>query len=501
MADLFRETMLKLLINAQDNTGAGVKSARGNLDTLASTAEKVSKLVAGYLTYQVVVNGVEKFIALGDTYKTVEARIKTYTHSMEEQVAVQGRLFDMSQDAGAEIDAMARLYAKVTEAGKAYNATQADVLKLSETVALSFKAQGSTAAEVNSTITQLTQALSGDVAQWQDFGPLMDTNLKLVNVAAKNLGYDGIGALKKAMSDSEVSGKQLSDALVKGFDEIKAAADAMPTTASQAMTKLNNALLMYVGQVDKAHGITTKFAGGIEYLSQHVDDLAQVAQVLATLMLGKLAVGLTRSTAELITNTLATRAKAAADREAAIQAGIHAEAVTKSALAVGALNAAIGGLVAWEVGQTIGEWATQFDAVRISGSYVAQLFVGLANDWKFLTGAMSDREYYAAVTGLHDEFNQIREGLRQTVVDAENAQKVQTEQVKQQQAAQREAFTLTESKLKDSTKLIEEQYKRQTDAATFGLSAKKAAIEGSVLNETVQAQRLFEAEKTSLLQR
>ena len=129
------DLLLRLILSAQDQTGEGVRSANANLDTMANTAKKVGAMVAAYLTFEVVIGGLEKFAELGDKYAQIVAQIKSTTTSTEELVTAELKLYDIAQDSGVGLDVLSDFYAKVSDAGKAYNATQADTLKLSDTVA------------------------------------------------------------------------------------------------------------------------------------------------------------------------------------------------------------------------------------------------------------------------------------------------------------------------------------------------------------------------------
>lgn len=400
------DLLLRLILSAQDQTGEGVRSANANLDTMANTAKKVGAMVAAYLTFEVVIGGLEKFAELGDKYAQIVAQIKSTTTSTEELVTAELKLYDIAQDSGVGLDVLSDFYAKVSDAGKAYNATQADTLKLSETVALSFKASSSGAAEVNSTITQLSQSLGSDTVQWEDFGLLADTNLKLVNLAAKNLGYDGITAMKKAMSDGQVTSKDMAAALVKGFGEIKTAADAMPTSTEASMTKLNNALLVTVGRFNEAIHGTERWAALLDRIAKGMDN-----------------------------PTIGT--------------GFMAEATAV--------------------------WLAGLD--RMTGGTKVSL------------------------ADIHKQFEDRRNGIVQNGQAVAQSEAQTAEAVRLAQQKQREAFDVTEARLKAGTKILEGEYARRTEAMTAGLNASKAAVEASALNETVQAQRIAEAEKASLLQR
>lgn len=664
MADLSRNLVLELLINARNNTGGATREASANIETIATTAQKVSALVQGYLTYRIAVSGAEEFIRLNDLATNLAGRLKIATTSQTEFNKAQDGLFDVAQHTRSSLESVISLYAQTNKTVRELGKSQEDSLALNQLINESYKISGASTAAMSGSLEQFIQSLQSGVFRGQEFNSVMEQGPRLAQALADGLGVPK-DSLRGLAEEGKLTSKTIIDALLSQRDVIEAEYSKIEQTVEGSMTQARNALLRYVSQSEQAHSITQKLAGGISTLAEHVDDLVSVGEVLGTVLLGKIVVGMTGATRSIIENTLASREKAAADllaanalrdmlstqsaavaisaklsaavvaeararkeqvaadaasrtaslesaraalqvaeaveietaalqaatlaarerlvsaattqsiiaAEAELSAAIEAEAKhqwtaaaaakahsdalgklmaseAEAALATGeltaaekalntalannraasaesaaasakitgavatagttakvstlafdALNAAMMLPLAWEVGQTIGEWATQFEKVRIGGSYLAEMWVNMGIEWRQLKGDLTWEQYYQELGRVQEEFKAVRDGLTDASEKMAQAQQAATEQVKQQQAARRESFDKTAEKLKEGTKIVEEQYARQAGIQDQALAAKLAKIAASGQAENLQAQQSAVAENEAMNQR
>ncbi|MGR9051368.1 MAG: tape measure protein, partial [Gammaproteobacteria bacterium] len=314
------ELAMRLLIGAEDRTGPAAKSARQNVQSISDQLARFEVVAKRVLDLRLFVGFAKDSIELSDGYKALSGRITQVTKDTGNLAAKQAQLFDLAQDTQTGLGSTVNLFTKSAEALKNVQDGQEKALKLTEAVNLSFKAQALGTADIESTVRQLTQAIGTSNVQWEDFGQVADANLLLANVAAKNLGFDGLGALKQAMSNNQVTNTQLVDSIIGGLDEIKAASEAMPLTVQAAFTTLNNSVLRYVGESDAANKSTQAIAGSIRLLADNLNTVANAAVLVAEIYGTRVAIGLLKSAQGYVENAQAARASAAAaQQEAAAQ--------------------------------------------------------------------------------------------------------------------------------------------------------------------------------------
>jgi len=312
MASL-KDLALKIIIGGEDKSGPSFSSARKNVDSLGDGIAKVKSQLTGFVQAYLSVSAIKGGFGLVDTYNELQAKIRQVVGDSDKLAAVQDRLFKISQATASPIRDTVDLYARASEALKRVADGQELAAKLTETVNLSFKAQGSRMAEMSSTVTQLTQAIGTGTVTWEDFGNVAQSNLLLTNTAAKNLGYDGISALKQAISESKVSGEQMTRAIVAGFDEIKARADQMPIGVSRSLVLIDNALIKFAGESNTANTAARTFAETLQFIAGHINEIANSALVVAEVYAIKMVSGMVASGKAMLQASEAANVKAAAD--------------------------------------------------------------------------------------------------------------------------------------------------------------------------------------------
>jgi len=425
---------VRLIIAAQDATGGAVRSAREGIQSISTTASQVFGALKGYLTYKINVEGAAELLSLGDKYEGLKARIKLVSDSTAEFTTAQSALFDIAQKTRSDLESVVTVYGKTEKAVKALGGSQKDSLDLSQLIAESFKVSGAAASETAGGIQQLSQALSSGVLRGDEFNSVMENAPRLAQALAAGLDIP-IGRLRTMAEAGELTADKVVKALLTQKEAIARDYAQIPQTVEGAMTQARNSLLRYVGELNASTGITQRVAGFIKLASDHLSELAQVAGVVAAVMGGNLAKSMLAYGAAQIQSIQATRAQAASAVEAraaalALAEGKVAElratvasteamlaetvargtyirnleleasltkalATQKLALreaetslatasaagatstslltkAMGALNLAIAGVIAADVGWAIGSWLRQFETARLAGTALAE---------------------------------------------------------------------------------------------------------------------------------
>lgn len=356
-----------IILRLQDEASRGLDNARQHVSGIGQEIDRVKQLAIGLFSFVAIKSGIENLIGLSDTFASLNGRIKQAVGAAGDYVAKQKQLFDIAQRTAVSLEDTTALYARGASALKNFSNGQELAAKLTETVNLSFKAQSSSAAEVSSTVTQLTQSIATDAVQWEDFGQLADTNLMLVNIAAKNLGYDGIGSLKKAMSEGKVSNVDLVNAIVDGFKEVKDAADQMPLGVAKSWQQLKTQFLEYVGLSGDATDATHGMVGAIQFVTKHLNELIPLVVSAGEVLLAAFGASKLKALITYTEGMLAAK-KAAAEFVGPVQAATGA--VTLFSRAIGLISKSVYALIAWEVVKSVAEWAMQFKVVANEVDYL-----------------------------------------------------------------------------------------------------------------------------------
>lgn len=162
--------------------------------------------------------------------------------------------------------------------------------------------------------------------------------------------------------------------------------------------------------------------------------------------------------------------------------------LTKTERAFNAVNSAMQLAFAFEIGQTVGEWLRQFDAVRTAGSYLAETMAMVGTGVEGMLNNMSLSERWAQIKQIHADFDQIRaEGTVKAQQDAATtatAEEQKTQAIETSALKQQQSFKVVEEATKALTASIAAEAKAQTAAIEQSLAERLAAIDATNVSET-----------------
>lgn len=216
---------------------------------------------------------IDKLKQYADGWASASGAIRIATKSVEEAAAVQDRLFKSAQDTRQEFGSMVELYTRVARSGKSLGKSQEDILKFSELIGKSLAVQGGPVESMKGALLQLGQALGGGVVRAEEFNSVLEGAPYILQVVANNLkGVNGdIGALRKVMLDGKLTSQAFFDAFLAGSGQIGSDFDKSAFTIAQAFTIVQNALMKYVGELDKSLGVSQAVGKAARWLADNFD--------------------------------------------------------------------------------------------------------------------------------------------------------------------------------------------------------------------------------------
>ncbi|MGZ4954138.1 MAG: tape measure protein, partial [Methylobacter sp.] len=369
-----------------------------------------------------------------------------------------------------------------------------------------------------------------------------------------------IGQLRGMAEAGELTSDRLISALGKVAPSVAEKFNQLPLTVSQAMTQLNNAFTLYIGNADKSNGATTRLSGVISGVANNFNTIANAALLVAEIYGAKLAVGLVTSTQAFIANALSAKQKALADQQAALatqnllqweakKAAISVEnslamireaqlqralatteeqrvlavkaldaaykqhAATVSALntknaalaasaasaaapvgllakAFGLLNSAVSVLMAWEIGTQIGEWARQFEIVRLAGTYLAQAFVLAQAQISGFFNGVSLKDRFEEFKRINAEFDQIRQNSTAAAQQSAQSEQQHAQTVEQAQQQIQTSLAATEKAYEKFFTNLDYLYQREQQAVDQRQQQQTLELEKSVTDEQERARKV-----------
>jgi tape measure domain-containing protein len=239
------------------------KNAKGGFDNAASSILNFSKVIGvAYTAYA----GFARFVDTADTFKKLSSQLKLATNGQEEYNKALSDVSRIANAAQTDIEAVSKLYARLSGSLAELGVNQQQIATVSETVALALKASGAQASEAASVMLQLSQAFGSGVLRGDEFNSMAENSPILMRALAQSMGVT-TGALRDMASEGQIT----RDVLLKAFgdtsllENLRKQAEEV-TTVGGAWQSLKNEIILLVGELDQAIGLSDKLAkslGGV----------------------------------------------------------------------------------------------------------------------------------------------------------------------------------------------------------------------------------------------
>lgn len=354
--------------------GAASGTAAGKVGAMTSALNAARTAAVGYLASQ----SVTALVSMSDQYANISGRLRLATADQKSYAAASAEVFAISQRTSTLMETTTTLYARLAQSTAEYGVSQQRQLALAETINQTFTVSGASAAAASNTITQLTQALAGGVLRAEEFNSVIENSPRLAQALADGMSV-GMGELRRQVNDGQVSVDKLVKALESQSATIQAEFDQMPLTVERAMVQLRNSVTKYVGEASQELGAGSALAESISFLAKNMEQIDQIAGVLAVALGGRLVAGLLAATASKVASAAASRELARQELAALLIA--ERQAAAQVSLARAGMGSA-GGLAAAEAAlasaQARTAAATQASSIALTAKAAAMRGLNLA---------------------------------------------------------------------------------------------------------------------------
>jgi tape measure domain-containing protein len=319
-----------------------------------------------------------ELLGLTDSFTRLQNNLRVAGIAGEDMKAVQDRLFESAQKYGVEIEGLSGLFSSLTQASKELGASQEQVFGIADAVSASLKITGSSAAEAGGALMQLQQVFRGSKVQAEEYNSLIDGLYPLLEAAAAGSDRWGgsVGKLTADVKASKVTSAEFFQAILAGSDMLEGKAANANLTLSAGVTTLTNALTVYIGEADKANGVSGALGEALGRVASNLDSLIPALATVAAIIGTRYVTGMVAAGAATVAKTVAevrgiqvAAAYAAAQAQTAGILGIEAAAASRAAVSVTGLAVAqgvaarAGGLLLAAIGGPIGAAVLALGAV------------------------------------------------------------------------------------------------------------------------------------------
>lgn len=264
-----------------------------------------------------------------DSFTEIGNRIRVVTDSTAELNAVQEQLFDIAQRSRTAFRDNVILYGRMAIAGRQLGTSQADLLRITETIQKAFLVGGSTTQEASSSAIQLSQGIASNRLGGDELRSVLE-NQALGQLLADQISDGDIGKFREMAEEGELTANVIMDAFLNASSAIDEAFTQIRPTIGQSFVVLDNALMAYIGAADRASGTSELFAKAVVSIAENLDT---IIPVLSATGAGFIAAFAGPKIAAIAANTTAVTRNAFAMQAATKAALTHARAEAAAAAA------------------------------------------------------------------------------------------------------------------------------------------------------------------------
>jgi len=336
----------------------------------------------------------------------------------------------------SDIGAIGVLYARLTNNLKDYGTTQKEISDITESVSLALRVSNATVQETNSVMLQLSQSFGSGRINGQEFLAVMEGAPILMRQLAKSIGIP-FGELKKLSEQGKLTADLLKQAWTDPvfLNLLRNQVKEVGTIAS-AYTVLVNNIKQYIGEADKATGVSKTITQAITLLADNLNTLATVVLVALIAAFGRYVAGVYASIKasqlrqiELIKETVLLERKAAAEAAAgAAQAAAMANNARATTLwaarnsAALAENASVMATVAERTSAAAKAKNILAGALTLVGGKIGLAVIAITSIIYALTNMSSvAKKVYESSVEMGLGFNGVKESLKEMNIEGERA--------------------------------------------------------------------------------
>lgn len=216
----------------QDKFSNSINTSYSNGNKLLSTIKKVALAVGG-------ISAIKGLLNLSDEMTNNKARLNLIVDDGGSVEALQNKIFVSAMNARASYQTTTDIITKLgLQAGKAFKGND-ELIAFAEQLNKTFAISGTEATGIESTMYNLTQALSTGVLRGQDLNAVFSNAPQIVQNIADYLNVP-IGKIRDMAADGKISAQIVKNAVLKAADETNAKFNKMPMTWNQVFTKMKN---------------------------------------------------------------------------------------------------------------------------------------------------------------------------------------------------------------------------------------------------------------------
>ncbi len=290
MADATRRVSVRLSLDDAARVKAELRevgeTGQRSLDQIKGGAERASRSLdlLDVATRGIQLAGVavaaRALVQAGDALTQSLSRLQNATGSVERASLVYEALYRNALSTGVAVSESVDAFQRFSIAAREIGATSDQVVRLVTGLQRVAIVSGASTGEISSATLQLAQALASGVLQGDELRSILEAMPLLAEGLARELGVS-IGELRKLGSEGKLTAERVFPALLRATERLGAELDKAPLSLGRAFGQLTASTENFLGQLDRAIGLSNALARALSAAARAVDGVRQGAGLLS----------------------------------------------------------------------------------------------------------------------------------------------------------------------------------------------------------------------------
>lgn len=245
---------VRSLVSGFGSVKSGAQEATSQINSMVNPLSQIK----GLLMTLGAGASIKGLIDVADQYTEMGNKIRGVVKDQAEFNDMQGKIFDAANRSRTSLQATTDLFSKMATSMQGMGKSNADALKLTETIQKLGKVGGMSKQSVEAGIYQFSQAMSSGVLQGDELRSVRENMPALARAIADGMGVS-IGKLKEMGSQGKLTADEVVKALEKAGPRLSKTFDNIPQTFGEAMEFAKNHWVRFVGEMSKESGLVDYF--------------------------------------------------------------------------------------------------------------------------------------------------------------------------------------------------------------------------------------------------
>ncbi|WP_298698176.1 tape measure protein, partial [uncultured Brevundimonas sp.] len=220
---------------------------------------------------------------MADSWTDLSSRVRLAIDDGEDVAAVMDRIATMARRTYSSLEQTAEGYLLNATALRELGYSTQQSLNFVESLNNALVVSGAKGQRAESVMTALSKAMALGTLQGDNLNTVMASGGRVAEVLAAHLGV-ARNDLYRLGKEGAITTAAMIGALTGSMMKLRAEAESMPATLSDAVQVLNNELGRLIGQQDQSLSATQRLAKAIELLADNLDVVAVAGGVAITIV-------------------------------------------------------------------------------------------------------------------------------------------------------------------------------------------------------------------------